>query len=129
MSNLVSISSLKPGQVVLFQGVQYRLIRPKTANYLIERRDGRTFNIRLTTQVTVVEDADWGSDFKPQAIVTPFTPKVRFKLAQSVKISGHGAGRFEGKTGYIAKVNASTYGVLIPNEGIVNASHGLVTAE
>lgn len=60
MSNLVSISSLKPGQVILFQGVQYRLIRPKTANYLIERRDGRTFNIRLTTQVTVAENADWG---------------------------------------------------------------------
>lgn len=127
--SIVIVNSVTPGKVVKVRGVEYRLIRRKTANYLVERcSDGATFNLRLTSPVEVVENADEGFSTTPKVPTFTATPMEFLSLAQEVKITGHGSGRYEGSVGYVAKVNAKTYGVLIPNKGIVTASRGLVTA-
>lgn len=126
----VDTFNLPNGTIVKVQGRVFRTIRAKQVNYLVEDEQGKTFNLRRNSRIEVLPPEAWTGADAPQARVRVETfARPTLKLAQAVKISGRGAGRYDGVTGFIAKRNASTYGVLIPNVGIVNASHGLVTAQ
>lgn len=122
----VPLNHLSAGTILSFNGKEYRVVRHMKVNVLIANKDGREYKLHGNAQVTVLPDSTWADvPVKPTVEVLPF---LRFKLAQEVVLTGRGAGKLEGQTGYITKINQSTYGVLVPNIGIYNAPHRMVNA-
>lgn len=127
---MTSTSQLRPYTFIEFNGVQYIILKNNPANYRLANRAGKTFNLpRHANGITVIPtDQKWLDEvLKPKATATTLEfPK--FKMGDPVRLEGKAARKFNGMTGLVAKVNKSTYSVVIENVGVINASHGLVVA-
>lgn len=129
---------LSPSDTITFQDAEYVIVKVNPKNYVIARKDGKQY--RLNRYGNGIEhtgrDAKWYADamrarVEAQAAATGHTATdenvgvtpegfPRFRAGQTVRITGRGAGRFEGAVGTIGRVNRVRYAVAIPGTGQVN---------
>jgi hypothetical protein len=123
---------------IIFQGIEYVIVKVNPKNYVIARHDGKQF--RLNRYGSSIEhtgtDTAWYAEAMRARVATQversghtaddesvgITPEgfPRFKAGQTVRITGRGAGRYEGAVGTIGRVNRARYAVVVPGTGPVN---------
>lgn len=110
------------------RGEDYMIVGYGRSRYKVVTRNGKqyTFPMAGVTATNVLQNPD--KQWQESLNETRTEAQAAIKIASPVVISGRGAGKYEGKTGYIAKINAASYGVLIPGDTVVTASKGLVKA-
>lgn len=126
-----------PGVTVMFQGIEYVIVKSNPKNYVIATREGKQYRLNKTAAMTTTgTDIAWLNEVVKATVERKIastgldatdenvgiTPEgfPRFRAGQEVRITGRGAGRFEGKTGIIGRVNKTRYAVVVTGIGQVN---------
>lgn len=132
MSEISTTRFLNPADTIQFRGTEYVIVKVNPKNYRIADRQGKQYNLDRRNKIEFLgRDYGWlseveqsiakrqaeartkGVDTSDESTGIRADGRPRFRAGQEVRITGRGAGRFEGKTGTIAKVNRTRYAVSI----------------
>lgn len=137
---------LTPGDTFMFRGTEYVIVKVNPKNYNIATREGAQYRLnRMAPIEHTGRDTAWLREARKlrveqnlaQSGMTADDPNAgvyasglpRFTTGTRVRITGKGAGRFEGKTGTIAKVNRVRYSVAVDGMGKVNVPFTMAVRE
>lgn len=128
-STTINTRMLNPGSKVRLYSntrtIEGIIVKVNPKNYRVKATDGRMYNAprRMRLEFLGMDKAGLH-----EAMVQPYAaPEApTFKAGDPVKITGKGAGRFEGIEGLIAKVNRTRYAVIIEGTGQVNVPFSMV---